>query len=153
MQLWQQCESCSCRAIWAPHDAWPHCVSTGISRHHTSSCTAGVSCLNAESDYHFHRRNKDGEDGTRRWSDKNGAAPTRCCWPDPALQDYEDAGANGIPDDEYEELEDGGWIELVIATEACTRPRNYLYSQVTHLTTAESGGTSAYNCAAPHPDP
>lgn len=109
----------------------------------------------AASDYHFHRRDTnfrhdDTDLGTPRWSDKNGGAYTRCCWPDPAIKDQEDAGSNGIDPDDYARLRQGFMIEVIIAAEACTRPDNYLYSKPTHLMTAEWGGTAGHNhnCAA-----
>lgn len=107
-------------------------------------------CLITGSDYHFHRRDTDypaAAGSAPRWSDKNGAAPTRCCWTDPAIQDQKDAGAHGIQADEFEELSNRRVMAVVIAAEACTPPDNYLYSQPIHLMTAENGGISPHNCA------
>lgn len=107
-------------------------------------------CLSAGSDYHFHRRNADYAAvaaGVRRWSDKNGGDYTRCCWDDPALQDFDDAGANGIPPDAFDELSSGGVIAVVIAANPCTPHDNYLYSQLVHLMQPRYGGVSPHNCA------
>lgn len=104
-------------------------------------------CPPAVSDFHFHRRDTD-FGAAARWSDKNGEDYTRCCWDDPAAKDLEDISR--VSDANFNVLRRRVRTAFAIATEACTPPGNYLYSQPSHLMTALWGGAAGHhhNCAA-----